>query len=297
MNANGWTCEGGSANSNPPNNNTVPNNPAASNTPSNAIEIGAVGNSGNDPVFATENLTCSATYLTIGDIAIVSPINDSVNLRSRADLGGSILTTVPKNTLLTVIGSATCSNGRTWYETQYNGLTGYVAEVGPAGQRNLLKNGEILPTTTTNNTNSSSTDSSWFPELETKQSVIETGKSGVDGTESKLPPITFEFPYEFKPLALYVMDEFKVNWSTAVDRIMNSMQFMTSCGMLTLQATAAITEVAGTLTAGTPPGQAATIISAAILNNTDVTLADDLANCAIDIDEFSHDIYDIWKGE
>ncbi len=102
------------------------------------------GTNSSDPTFSQP---CVSSRLRVGDIAIVNPRNEYVRLRSSARVDASTLTTIPSRSQITLIGGPVCSHAWQWYETQYNGFTGWVAEIGPDGdsQRNLLRNGEALP--------------------------------------------------------------------------------------------------------------------------------------------------------
>jgi hypothetical protein len=77
--------------------------------------------------------------LHVGDIAVV--IEAGARLRRSAGTNYEILVQMPNRAMITMIGGPQCASGYVWWETQYAGHTGWVAEV------NLIRNGDPIPST------------------------------------------------------------------------------------------------------------------------------------------------------
>ncbi len=90
---------------------------------------------------------CSASQLRTGNLAAVDvPSNDPLNLRSSMSVSSSILARLPRGTVISLIGGPDCKEGYQWWETEYNGQRGYVAENDRYGNYFLVPNGTALGT-------------------------------------------------------------------------------------------------------------------------------------------------------
>lgn len=108
------------------------------------------GNNGSNPIVPVQPSSCNAivpTRLSIGAIGLVSDYDPNpVPLRSQPSRDASILVQVPVREALTMIGNPHCDGeGIIWYETQYAGYTGWMAETTRRGMYNLVPNGMAMP--------------------------------------------------------------------------------------------------------------------------------------------------------
>lgn len=81
--------------------------------------------------------SCSTTKnLSIGAIAVTT---DDARLRQSFSTSQAVLVTIPEHSMITMIGGPSCGDGYVWWESQYGGHTGWVAEI------NLIRNGDPYP--------------------------------------------------------------------------------------------------------------------------------------------------------
>lgn len=125
-------------------------------TSGNSSSNGSSSNSGG------QGQSCnSLSRLSVGQIAVVSDATpDPLPLRSGPSSSNRNLVNVPVRTQLTIIGGPSCSGNLVWWETQYSGQTGWVAEVNGYNNYNLIPNGEPLPGGNNSNSGNSSSNNS-----------------------------------------------------------------------------------------------------------------------------------------
>lgn len=87
---------------------------------------GSVGSSGGASSSSGGNQSSGNTYST--DAKYVKVTGNSVNIRSKAGLNGSVIATATKGMVLKCTGTASKdSSGLTWYKVSYNGNTGWIS--------------------------------------------------------------------------------------------------------------------------------------------------------------------------
>ncbi len=97
---------------------------------------------------ATTTTPSSDPSTSVSDVQAVQPISakvigEQVRVRSDASTSGSIVTTVQKDVVLTVTGTATDSEGKIWYQISYSDASGQVT--GFVRQDFVSLAGELVP--------------------------------------------------------------------------------------------------------------------------------------------------------
>lgn len=92
--------------------------------------------------FQEDICPAAPAQLNPGDIAVVT-ISDAknLNLRLQPGLSQEIMTGIPKDASVTVIGGPACRDGFRWYKVSYQGQEGWSVEVGPEGLYSLFPTG------------------------------------------------------------------------------------------------------------------------------------------------------------
>ncbi len=104
--------------------------------------------SAGSPSTTNQTQNCnSISRLRVGDIAVVSDATpSSIALRQGPSASYGTYTYIPIRTQLTIIGGPSCSDARlVWWETQYDGYTGWVSETTRGNNYDLIPNGMPLP--------------------------------------------------------------------------------------------------------------------------------------------------------
>lgn len=118
------------------------------------IRSDLVNASGTVPT-ETVSVTPAATATpssTDGSVTALQPItaavnSDNVRIRSNASTSGEIITTVNSDIVLTIVGQAADSEGKTWYQVQFSAEGGDVS--GFVREDFVTLQGEIVPAETT----------------------------------------------------------------------------------------------------------------------------------------------------
>lgn len=101
-------------------------------------------NRNNPPVIASTSCPSSPGNLSLGDIAVVG--TSGLNAYSDPRLNSQIQTTFSYGELVTVISGPSCADGNLWWQVgAADSRGGFITEVSPAGNNNLVRHGEPLP--------------------------------------------------------------------------------------------------------------------------------------------------------
>ena len=100
---------------------------------------------------ATPNTPNTPTSTPATEVTAVQPVNakvtgEQVRVRSNASTSGTIVETVPRDTILTVTGTAQDSEGKSWYQVSFTGAGGQAT--GFVREDFVTLEGELLPPAT-----------------------------------------------------------------------------------------------------------------------------------------------------
>lgn len=100
---------------------------------------------------ATPNTPNTPTSTPATEVTAVQPVNakvtgEQVRVRSNASTSGTIVETVPRDTILTVTGTAQDSEGKSWYQVSFTGAGGQAT--GFVREDFVTLEGELLPLAT-----------------------------------------------------------------------------------------------------------------------------------------------------
>jgi len=111
------------------------------------------GSSGNSNPIGGTIVGCNfLSRLAVGDVAVVADATpDPAPLRSGPSTSNQNLVNVPVRTALTIIGGPSCDGNLVWWETQYDGQTGWIAEINGYNIFNLVPNGHSTSSGTADN--------------------------------------------------------------------------------------------------------------------------------------------------
>ncbi len=100
---------------------------------------------------ATPNTPNTPTSTPATEVTAVQPVNakvtgEQVRVRSNASTSGTVVETVPRDTILTVTGTAQDSEGKSWYQVSFTGAGGQAT--GFVREDFVTLEGELLPPAT-----------------------------------------------------------------------------------------------------------------------------------------------------
>jgi uncharacterized protein YraI len=72
------------------------------------------------------------------DISVSDADLQPLNLRTQPGLNHATIANIPVNTQLTVLNGPVCASNWRWWQTSYNGLTGWFGEIGPQNLYNVV---------------------------------------------------------------------------------------------------------------------------------------------------------------
>lgn len=85
----------------------------------------------------------SISQLRVRDIAVVNT-GEFARLRQDHTTESAMLIRVPRGTKISIVSGPYCSGRYVWWQSQYGGHTGWIAEINGSNDRNLIKDGQPM---------------------------------------------------------------------------------------------------------------------------------------------------------